>query len=189
MGKAKGSTLDGAVRFLRLDRAEAERQLPEELRHYLDDEIAISSWYPESDLLGLIQAIVAMLPGERDAVLAEMGRITVREHLEGAYAHLIEGGDGRNLSIRAQSLWASMHDTGKLKATEQEPGRIRLSLSGYALPSEELCAITRGYMQGILSLNGLDARVVKLQCAARGDTSCLWDMHWDVDADHPRDLA
>ena len=41
-------------------------------------------------------------------------------------------------------------------------------------------------MQGILRLNGLDARVETVQCAARGDAACVWDMHWDADAELPR---
>lgn len=179
MAKAKGSTLDGAIRFLQLDRAEAERRLAPELRHYLEEDVAVAAWYPETDLLALVQAIASMLPGDRDAVLEEMGRTSVREHLDGAYGHLIVGGNERNLNIRAQSLWSSMHDSGTLRVVEQERGRIRLELADYALPSEELCGITRGYLHEVMRLNGLISQIDKRHCAAHGDPACVWDMVWD----------
>lgn len=182
MAKAKGSTLDGAIRFLLLERATAERRLPEALRHYLDEGVSIAAWYPETDLLGLVRVITDMLPGDRAQILREMGRITAREHLEGAYAHLIEGGHTRNLSIRAQTLWSAMHDTGRLRVERQGPGRLRLELSEYALPSEELCGITGGYLDEMLRLNGVLCEIEKHDCAAQGDASCTWLLTWDPDA-------
>jgi hypothetical protein len=178
MAKVKGSALAGAVRFLRSRREEAEARIPVDLRHYLDERIQLAAWYPEEDLVDLIRVLLDLLPAERDAALEEMGRQTARQHMEGAYGHLIEGGDPANLRIRAAALWSSMHDSGRMEVTDQAPGRVRLELSGYGHPSEELCKISRGYILEVLRLNGIPARAEKRSCAVAGDPACAWDFTW-----------
>jgi hypothetical protein len=181
MAKVKGSALDGAVRFLRAQREKAETLLPTSLLHYLDERVSPAAWYPEEDLVGLIRVMLRLIPGSRDEVLEEMGRITARAHLERTYSHLIEGGDLRNLRIRAFSLWSAMHDSGELRMTEQEPGRVRLELSGYGHPSEELCKISRGYILEVLRLNGISAQAEKIACAVRGERACVWDLRYPTE--------
>jgi hypothetical protein len=178
MAKVKGSALDGAVRFLCAQREKAETLLPTSLLHYLDERVSLAAWYPEEDLVGLIRVMLRLIPGARDEVLEEMGRVTAREHLERTYSHLIEGGDLRNLRIRAFSLWSAMHDSGELRMTEQEPGRVRLELSGYGHPSEELCKISRGYILEVLRLNGIVAEARKIACSVRGEPACIWDFRY-----------
>ena len=182
MSKVKGSAMDGAVRFLAAKRDAAEPILPMALHHYLDETISPSAWYPEEDLVGLIQTLLRLIPGGRDEVLDVMGRTTARDHLAGTYTHLIEDGDIRNLGIRAATLWGSMHDSGKMRVVENATGRVRLELAGYGHPSEELCKISCGYIGEVLRLNGIETEVEKLACAVNGDPACLWDFTWDPDA-------
>jgi hypothetical protein len=179
MSKVKGSALEGAVLFLSQRRDEARSMLPARLQHYLDERISASAWYPEEDLVALIRTMLRLLPGERDQVLADMGRATAREHMEGTYAHLIEGGRVRNLGIRAATLWSAMHDSGQMAVTDSAPGRVRLELAGYGHPSEELCKISCGYIHEVLRLNGIETEPVKLACAVAGDEACVWDFTWD----------
>ena len=176
MAQVKGSAMNGAVRFLRIKREDAEPLLSTELLHYLDETVSASAWYPEEDLLALVQAMLRLIPGSRDEVLEEMGRQTAREHSEGTYGHLIDGGDLNNLGIRAFALWGAMHDTGEMAIIEHEPGRARLALGGYQHASEELCKITRGYILEVLRLNDLEATAEKLDCAATGGPACVWDL-------------
>ena len=63
MGKAKGMTLVGAVKYLRRHRAEACATLPKELQHYLDERIRSAAWYPERDMLELIRATARIRAG------------------------------------------------------------------------------------------------------------------------------
>lgn len=180
MAKVKGSAMDGAVQALVAQRDTAERLLPTHLHHYLDDTISPAAWYPEADLVALIQVLLRLVPGDRDAVLEEMGRAAAREHLEGTYTHLIEGGAVRNLGIRASALWSAMHDSGRMRVSESEPGRLRLELAGYGHPSDELCQISRAYILEVLRLNGIPAEAEKLACAVRGDEACVWDYRFEA---------
>ncbi|HKJ23603.1 MAG TPA: hypothetical protein VKB65_02185 [Myxococcota bacterium] len=182
MAKVKGSAVDGAVRFLAAQREAAEPLLPTHLLHYLDETISTASWYPEEDLVELIRVILRLIPGKRDQVLEQMGRTTAREHLERTYTHLIEHGGPRNLGIRAFTLWGAMHDSGEMHVIDQSIGSMRLSLSGYVQPSEELCKISRGYILEVLLQNGIDAETKKLSCAVRGDDACVWDFFWDPES-------
>ena len=176
MGQAKGSAMSGAVRFLQAKREEAEGVLATDLHHYLDGTVSASTWYPEEDLIALLRAVLRLVPGARDQVLEEMGRMTARDHCEGTYRHLIEGGDLGNLGIRAFALWGAMHDTGEMAVIESVPGRARLALGGYAHASEELCKITRGYILEVLHLNEVEVEAVKRECAAKGGPACVWDL-------------
>jgi hypothetical protein len=178
MGKAKGSAIEGVVRFLGARREQAESLLPIALLRYLDGSVSAGDWYPEEDLLGLLRTAIRLVPGGRDDVLEEMGRSAVGSHMEKTYAHLIEGGGPDNLNLRAFSLWKAMHDTGEMYLLDQSVGSMRLQLSGFALPSEELCAIIRGYVLGVLEANGIEAEARTVACAARGDDACVWDFLW-----------
>jgi len=182
MGKVKGSALEGAVRFLAAQREAAEPLLSTELLHYLDESVASSAWYPEEDLVEVIRVMLRLMPGTREQILLDMGRATARAHKTGIYGHLIEDGGPRNLGIRAFTLWTAMHDTGEMHVVDQSVGSMRLRLSGYAHPSDELCRISCGYILEVLAQNGIDAEVTKHGCAARGDEACVWDFVWDPDS-------
>jgi hypothetical protein len=182
MARIKGSAMGGAVRALANRRDLAEPILATPLLRYLDESVSPSAWYPEEDLVALIRALLRLIPGSRDQVLETMGRISAREHLEGTYAHLIEGGELRNLGIRASTLWSAMHDTGEMRVTDNEPGRVRLELWGYGHPTEELCKISQGYMLEVLLQNGIDAEAEQVACAVEGAEACIWDFRYPVAA-------
>lgn len=178
MAKAKGTTLIGAVKFLRSRREEARRVLPERLQHYLDETIATSAWFPEEDLLALIRAMLELLPGPAHGTLDMMGRATARMHQEGVYAHLLENGPTRNTTF---ALWSSQHDTGTLTVTEEGPNTNRVDLVDYAMPSEEMCAIVGAYIDETMRMAGLNTRTEEIACRRSGADRCSWRCRWDDD--------
>ena len=175
MGKAKGTTLLGAVKFIRSKREEGRRALPEQLHDYLNQRVSPSAWYPEEDLLGLIRAMLALIPGPSSETLQLMGQVTAREHYEGIYSHLMEGGAGASSTF---ALWSAQHDTGKLRVTREGPQATRIDLVGYANPSLEMCAIIGAYVVEVLRLGGLNASGEKIACQLSGDESCSWRCSW-----------
>jgi hypothetical protein len=184
MANAKGSALVGAVKFLRSRREDALRLLAPELRHYLDDRIQISSWYPEQDLLSLIRAVAPLLPVRSTDVYETMGRAIAREHMGSTYAHLLREADELALPRRALVLWQSMHDTGQMTLKVEEPGHARIDVLGYALPSREICGTVTGYMRETLGIAGLkDPIVMKTACRAGGKEACTWRATWQPKAE------
>jgi hypothetical protein len=180
MAKTKGTTLVAAVRFLRSRREQAREVLPPELRHYLDERINESSWYPESDLSALVDATASLLPGERDEVLANMGVHTAREHLDGVYSHLrLE--DPASMSRRALALWASQHDSGRFDVATVAPGEIRMTVRDFAHPTKTLCGILTGYFVETVRIAGLTSPTIRKDaCVLRGDEACIWTVVHDT---------
>jgi len=174
MAKAKGTTLIGAVRFLRSQKDRARENLPPELHRYLDERITESRWYPEADLNGLLEALLRLIPGGRDEVLAELGAQTAREHLEGVYSHL-SGGESHGISTRAFALWASQHDTGKFETERIKPGERLMTVRDFGHPSEVMCGILGGYLAETIRVEGAtDVKIAKESCVLRGAPKCAW---------------
>jgi len=171
MAKAKGTTLVGAVKFLRSRKEGAREKLAPELHHYLEERISSAQWYPEADLLGLIHAVLDLLPGGREAALEQMGRYTASIHSEGIYAKLMEHGTNANSAF---ALWSTMHDTGELISTPLDEGQVRIELRDYACSSPEFCAITQAYIEETFRLGGRSAHMQKEHCRCRGDAVCSW---------------
>jgi hypothetical protein len=177
-GSVKGTNLLTAVKALRTSRDQARRVLPESLHHYLDDRILVSSWYPESDLLGLLRALGAMLPAAPDP-FAFMGRHTAREHLSGIYRNHIRGSELERTLSSAAALWRNYHDTGDMSAEEEAPRRWILRLDGFAAPSREFCRLLAGYFRELAEVAGAkQVEVTKLTCCLDGAADCRWRLSW-----------
>lgn len=175
MGNAKGFAVQGPVKFLRRQRAQAEALLPPELLHYLTDHVRGSAWYPEADFAALIRAAARLLPGPSDRVLETMGELGAQEHA-GVYADLLLGAGS---SSRTFALWSTQHDTGELLMHPEGTGALRFELVDFADPSREICLLSTGYLRGVLRLNGREGgSVEELSCRVLGDALCAWRATW-----------
>jgi len=179
MARTKGTTLVGAVRFLRSRKERARELLPSGLHHYLDGRIQESSWYPEEDLVGLLEAMLPLMPGEREDVLREMGVQSARDHLDGVYRHLrFDSIDA--IPRRAVALWGSQHDTGRFDVATTAAGEVVMTVRDFGHPSETLCGILGGYFVETIRMTGATNVVgAKQACVVRGDTECVWRITYD----------
>jgi len=172
MAKAKGTVLLGAVKFLRSRRQEALRTLPEGLHHYLSERISPALWYPEEDVIGLIRAILDLIPEEREAALRGMGEHTARVHREGIYSRLMQTAD----ADASFALWSTMHDSGELHSRPAGEGKVWVELRDYACPSPEMCTIIGAYVAETFRLAGRNVEARKARCRCRGDSLCAWQV-------------
>jgi len=180
MGRVKGSTLLGAVKFLRSRRGEAKSLLPAEQRHYLEDTIKSSAWYPLGDLLALVGVAADLLGTGRAQAFAFMGEFAARAHAE-LYGDLLKG-VGSNSRVFA--LWSTQFDAGRMNRVAEAPGRARVELLEFTSPSPDLCLLIGGYIKGTLGLNDVEDIVVeKLGCTTNGDPLCVWRASWRRDED------
>lgn len=171
MAKVRGSALIGAVKFLRTRKEEARLVLPTPLHAYLDECVDRGSWYPEAELLCLVRAILDLLPGHESEALEQMGIVTARAHLAGAYDELAQ----TEPSQRVLMVWSAMHDTGVLDVEREGPGRWRYELRDFALPSTEICAIVAAYLsEAHRCVGASDPQVEEIACRLRGDACCSW---------------
>jgi hypothetical protein len=177
MGKAKGTAVVDIVKYLRKHREDALRVLPPALHPYLSERITLSSWYPEEDMLGLIRAMLRLVPGREEATLTWMGTATARSHQKGVYSHLLK--EGASSAAASSALWSSQHDTGRLSLLREARGALRIDLVDYALPSREMCAIIGAYMAETLRIGGVeDVSTEELSCRVEGHERCSWRFTW-----------
>ena len=175
MGRVKGSTLLGAVKFLRAKRAQATPLMAPEHRHYLDETIKNSAWYPLGDLLALVGVAADLLGTGRDQAFEFMGDFAARAHAE-FYGDLLRGSGS---SSRVFALWTTQFDAGKMQRTAEGPGRARVELQEFKSPSRELCLLIGGYIRGTLGMNDVeDIAVEELSCTTKGDRVCAWRATW-----------
>jgi hypothetical protein len=175
MGRVKGSTLLGAVKFLRSRRHEAASRLAPADLHYLDETIKSSAWYPLEDLLSLVGVAADLLGTAREQAFEFMGEFAARAHAD-FYGDLLKGGGSNS---RVFALWSTQFDAGRMHRTAEAPGRARVELQEFTSPSPELCRLIGGYIKGTLGLNELkDVTVEKLSCTTRGDSVCSWRASW-----------
>jgi hypothetical protein len=180
MAQVKGTAMLDLVRFLRSERERALPLVPPELRHYLDERVFESRWYPEQDLIPLVRVCAELAGGDFEKTLHGFGRITARSHLDGGiYAHLGADGDPRSIAIKAVALWSSQHDTGKLRMEIEKDGLASLRVDGYSHSSPEMCLILTGYFQEFVDLSKLpNPRITKRRCVSEGDPRCEWELRW-----------
>lgn len=180
MARAKGTALIPLVSLLRARRERASAILSPELRGYLDQGVLAASWYPEAHLLALLRAGAEVVGGDRRQILREFGRGTARHHLEGVYAHLRLEDDPLAFPRRTFALWASQHDSGRLRLALEGEGVAKLRLEGYDSPSEEMCLVTWGYTEEVFTHSGRkDPQVVKRSCCNEGADVCEWQVRWE----------
>jgi predicted hydrocarbon binding protein len=181
--QTKGTNLIDMVKFLRSKRDEARALLPERLHHYLEQQLNVAAWYPEEDLIALVRALARLLPGSKEDALARIGRLNARMHLQGTYAHLLEGVEPAMLPIRAVALWKTMHDTGEFRlAVEADHAEAGLARFGH--PSAEMCTMLGAYLSELFELAGVrDAKVEEVACCRRGSRDCRWRIEWGTAAD------
>jgi hypothetical protein len=178
LARTKGTNLIGAVKFLRRHREAARAALPPALHHYLEERVLPTSWYPEEDLVLLLRAMAPLIGDVGGNVFEVMGRVTLREHMDGVYERLLKG-DPLTFARRVSALWQMQHDTGRLTLEMLGSGRGRYELADYGHPSREMCATIQGYIQEALVASGFAAlEIRKTRCTLDGARSCVWECTW-----------
>lgn len=176
--QTKGTNLIDMVKFLRSQRDAARRLLPEPLHRYLDERLNVAAWYPEEDMIGLVQALAKLLPRSAEDPLILIGRLNARSHLQGTYAHLLKDASPSTLPVRAVALWKTMHDTGEFQLRVDEAS-ADARLSGYGHPTAEMCAMLAGYLLELFVVAGAaDVKIDEIACCRRGASACRWQIAW-----------
>jgi hypothetical protein len=174
-GKIKGIGIVDIVRALRAERERALRVLRSNLHHYLDERIAISAWYPETDFLGLMEAFMRVQKG---ATWERAGVLSARAALTSVYRNIVVEHDVPESAHRMRVNWRNYHDTGAL-SVENLPSLVRVTVEGYCMVSAELCRLNQAYFGEILTLAGaLVTEQSKLRCTTSGHSACLWEYVW-----------
>jgi uncharacterized protein (TIGR02265 family) len=178
MASVKGSNLVQVVKALRMNREAALASLPEKHRHYLQERILPSSWYPEADQLELLAVLASILPPGGDA-WELFGRASAQVDMNGIYKRLVHPGDPERTLRNAPVAWRNLHDSGELEVSMEGERRGSITLRDYPVRSAEMCRLIGAYLAETLGLAGArEARTAKRECRARGASQCTWSVTW-----------
>lgn len=175
MAQSKGSNFVPAVKYLRVHREEARERLPEDLHGYLEGRILPGSWYPESELMGLLRTVASMLP-EPDPDCWEMiGSEAAESHAQGPLEGLVLRGPEKVLEALGP-VWSLFHDTGTLEVELEGGSRASVGLRDFSLGMPEHAPMMRGYFNRILELAG--AAEVDVRIVDSDDSGARWALRW-----------
>jgi hypothetical protein len=165
------------VKFLRANRAEAEKQLPSELLHYLGERVLPSTWYPLEDYWGLMRVLVSIAKVGPDG-FAQMGHFLARTDLAGIYKSVVHAGDPGRTMASTTAIWRNYYDEGRIRV-ELERAAALLTLHDFPYQVRELCGQLEGYFAEMAIASGAqEVKALHLSCRLRGGPSCRWRVSW-----------
>lgn len=175
MANSKGTNLIDMVKFLRSRKQQALDALSPRLHGYLERRIVVSDWYPERDLYELMLAFAKLMPGSGAELYRQIGVLTMRNHLNGSYRHLLSGICLETLPVRANALWKSLHDTGEMVVGVTDARTGSVLLREYENLGPEMCLVIESYIAEQLRLAGLDDVCIDPErCVHHGADDCCW---------------
>lgn len=173
-GQVKGAQLVNTLKALRTQRERAQRHLPPELHHYLEERVMVSSWYPETDYKKLLHALGRVLEGQvKGNVWRFIGESGAKNDTQGAYATTVRLGDPAATLQMIARAWSLHHDAGRVVVKPDGPRSALIELHDYAVIDAKLAEINAGYACGLLraaGARGVEARVLGAPPSEEGPT-------------------
>lgn len=170
------------------------QSLPAALRHYLQDPMVATEWYPESDLRGLLECLAGVLEqdGMRD-VWDYFGRTAAQRDLKGSQSAIPAerrvkkaglyrpfAGDEvtiGTLFLRTSKLWRLYHDAGTLlagRSVSDECGVI-VRLTDFDVPTPGLARMHLAYNCEYARILGINVTGHVARARYEGDQFTEWN--------------
>lgn len=201
----KGSALAGVVAALKPAADKAPALVPEPLQHYLNEEVAVGSWYPFDDYVALIKILATTIdPAKaKGDVYRAFGIIAAQRDLRGVhdnvpaelrpnqsavYSGKLQGVTGlASLVRRGLHLRELYYSRGYYKVKRLAERKLLVTLHDFPA-SAELCAVSTGYLIEVFRSAKIGAWVERTSCRGNGDPECRWELKFD-DKTNVTDLA
>jgi hypothetical protein len=181
-GHIRGAATLGTVKNLRIHRRRALELLPARLHFYLGEQVRVDDWYPMSDHLELLRALVEILPGApREADPWQwLGELSAGFELREIHTTVVVRGDPRATLENLPWIWSIYHDAGTVEVTLTDAGRGCIELRDFPFATDEYCRLLTGYDLEALRLSGAEEATVR--CFRRGDGRAGWEAAWQDDS-------
>jgi hypothetical protein len=177
----KGTLMRNLIKSLRKGRAIAEPLIATHLRHYLDEQIIPTQWYPEQDYWDLVAVLAQLVPAEIEDKWDYLGRIEARIHFETVYAAMATTSidPGRALQ-RIASLWSLQHDRGEMRHVKYDDNAL-IEVVEYPIADPFVCRAITGYVREVFVIVDLAHVVVEHhKCRGNGAPKCEWTVNWST---------
>jgi len=183
MAQIRGAAVLNTLRFVREQYgADAHdrvlQQVPPEHRGTFLGTVREASWEPVADLVAYMEAAQRVLAPDETGFFRRLGVFTGQHTRSTAFAALL-GDDPATASRRAQMLWRSFYDAGRLEIAEKGEGWLVAHIVDFPDTRRSLCQRITGFWEGCFDEGGKRAtRVVEERCALDGAPFCVMRVTW-----------
>lgn len=181
--RVKGIAIKGAVDALNVSRELALELLPERLKHYLDETLLVSGWYPEEDHYGLLLVIAKIYYREGKDVWFWIGRRAARHDLTRLYQAMVQIGRPFNTMRRFPKIWRLYRTAGYLKVQTIGSTKGVVRLYDYPFMTPDTSRLMAGYLAETIQLSG--GVNVLVNPTARGHSvgaPTIWTVSWSEES-------
>lgn len=145
--------------------------------------IAIN-WHPLEELVEFLAVAERML-GRDDGRLAErVGAAGARANMKGTLVRVaVYLARPEYLMQRIAGLWNQFNDQGEMLLVSMDEKHARIEVRGVPNPHALFCATLTGWCLETAARLGIANTLVRhVQCRARGEARCLWEVRGSVES-------
>jgi hypothetical protein len=154
------------------------QQLPREHWGTFLGTLREASWEPVADLVAYMEAAQRVLAPDDAGFFKRLGVFTGQHTRSSAFAALL-GDDPATAGQRAQMLWRSFYDAGRLEIVEKGEGWLVARILDFPDTRRSLCQRITGFWEGCFDEGGKrETRVVEERCALDGGPCCVMRVTW-----------
>jgi hypothetical protein len=144
--------------------------------------IAIN-WHPARELIELVDVAEAQLGGVRGKLAQEIGAAGARANMKGTLLRIaFYWGKPEFLMRRAAGLWRQFNDEGEMELVGMDKHHVHVEVRGIHEPNATFCAIILGWIHETSQALGIEhATAHHIECRARGQARCMYEVRGDVE--------
>jgi hypothetical protein len=153
-----------------------------EVRETYTSSIAIN-WHPVEELTEFVRVAAGVLGRKPTSFAQDVGAAGARANMKGTLLRIaFYWGKPEFLMKRAAGLWRQFNDEGSMALLQMDDRSLQVEVSGIVEPNEVFCAIINGWcLQTALALGIRDATSHHVECRARGDARCIYEVKGIID--------
>ena len=144
--------------------------------------IAIN-WHPVEELTELIEVAAVKLGRKPTAFAQDVGAAGARANMKGTLLRIaFYWGKPDFLMKRAAGLWRQFNDEGSMVLLHMDDRLVRMEVADITTPNEIFCGIINGWCHETAHALGIgNASSHHVECRARGDAHCIFEVRGMVD--------
>ncbi|MGO8999702.1 MAG: hypothetical protein ACLQVI_40775 [Polyangiaceae bacterium] len=160
---------------------EVVRACSEPVRDRYISAIAIN-WHPVEEFIEFVEKADQILGQGHLRLAEEIGAAGARANMKGTLVRIaFYLAQPEFFFRRVAGLWRQFNDEGQMIVHSLGENSGSMEVSGIAKPNVTFCAVLSGWTRQVGIGLGIEGPVVRhVECRARGDARCMWDVRWSA---------
>ena len=178
MARIKGVGMLHLVKTLRQQREAVLPLLDDDLTHYLDDRVAVESWYPAGDFQRLLATLIRCVPPNIVDPWVWSGTNIAAWDLTEIFTRMVPAHDVWGMLQRLPAVWRLYYDGGEIVVELEGQRHASVELHGFPHTHEDYCRHLQGYFTEALRLAGSPLSEVELIECVSEPPKARWSVRW-----------